>query len=106
MKRPDHVASEPTPGGQPIGDEIWGKKYPHIVEYLTCAAYDDGGSREPSALSVRVEGADIQLALNDKDLKQSLYTQATTFTDAMRLMNEALGSGKGQWRPWKGGKKK
>jgi hypothetical protein len=45
-----------------------------------------------------------QAALNDKALKQSLYSAAGTQKAALKLMEEALSTGSGVWRPWKRGK--
>jgi len=87
-------------------DEVWGKKYPSIVEHMTCAKWDDGGAREPSSLAITFQGGRAQLALNDKELKQSLYTTAGSVVEALGLLEKALASGVGEWRQWKSGKKR
>lgn len=106
MKRPDSKASKASSGRGLCSDEAFVKRYPCIVEYLTDDVYDDGGAREVSVLSVSIRDGSISLALNDKDLKQSLYTQAETLQGALMLMEGALKSGVGEWRAWKMGKKK
>lgn len=106
MKRPDAKAAGGKLGSSPAVDEAWVKKYPFILSYLCDETYDDGGAREVSALSVSIREGDFLLALNDKELKQSVYTQAHTLTQGLSLMEEALREGKCQWRPWKAGKKK
>lgn len=106
MKRPEGKVAGARSGGGVCSDEQLVKRYPTIMLYLTDAVYDDGGAREVSALSVSVRDGQVALALNDKDLKQSLYTQAETLPEAMKLMEGALVSGTGEWRPWKAGKKK
>jgi hypothetical protein len=106
MKRPDHTPSKAAGQVGKCSDDTWTKKYPRILEYLTDDKYDDGSARDVSALSISIRDGDIALALNDKDLKCSLYTQAESLTTAMRLMEEALASGKGEWRPWNNKKRK
>lgn len=89
-----------------FADESWLKKYPTIVEYLTTSKWDDGTARELSSIAVTCSDGSVQIALNDKDLKQSLYTTAGSFTEAMGLMEKALQAGVEGWRPWKSGKRK
>ena len=106
MKRPDaKVAGGHMAAGQ-ASDEVFSRKYPNITLYLTDDKYEDGGVRELSALSVSVREGNMLVALNDKDLKQSMYTQADTLTEALKLMEGALAGGQAEWRPWKSGKKK
>ncbi|MCJ7620357.1 MAG: hypothetical protein MUP64_09095 [Anaerolineae bacterium] len=106
MKRPDAKTAGGALGSVPAVDEKWVKRYPTMLSFLCDEKYDDGGVRELSALSVSIREGDVLLALNDKDLKQSVYTQAHSFEDGMKLMEEALREGKAQWRPWKAGKRK
>lgn len=106
MKRPDHVPSKAAGVVGQCSDETWVKKYPMILQYLTDDKYDDGAARDVSALSISIRDGDIALALNDKDLKCSMYTQADSLTKALQLMEGALQSGKAEWRPWGGKKKK
>lgn len=106
MKRPDTKTAGANASGIQSIDDKWMKRYPTILQFLCDDKYDDGGAREVSALSVSIREGDILLALNDKDLKQSVYTQAHSFEEGMKLMEEALRDGKAQWRPWKAGKRK
>lgn len=106
MKRPETRVQGKGGGAPPNVDEAWVKKYPTILSFLCDETYDDGGPRELAALSISIREGDFLLALNDKDLKQSVYTQAHSLTDGLKLMEEALRDGKAQWRPWKAGKKK
>lgn len=106
MKRPDAKVAGGKLGSLPAVDEQWVKRYPTILAYLCDETYDDGGVREVSALSISIREGDFLLALNDKDLKQSVYTQAHSLTEGLKLMEEALKDGKAQWRPWKAGKRK
>ena len=106
MKRPEGKVAGGALGSLPAVDEAWVKKYPTILSYLCDETYDDGGARVTSALSITIREGDFLLALNDKDLDQSVYTQAHTLTEGLKLMEEAIREGKAQWRPWKKGKKK
>lgn len=106
MKRPEGKTAGGALGSLPAVDDQWVKKYPTILAYLCDETYDDGGAREVSALSISIREGDFLLALNDKDLQQSVYTQAHTLADGLKLMEGALADGKAQWRPWKSGKRK
>jgi len=85
-------------------DEQLAKKFPTVVSYLTDTKYDDGSSREPSSFTVTCSAGGVQVALNDKELKQSLYSTSGTLQDALKLMEKALIDGIDAWRPW--GRKK
>jgi len=106
MKRPDTAAATSTATTNPLENEKWIGKFASVSEYLATTKWDDGTPREPSALSFTVADGGCLVALNDKDLKQSIYTSADTFERALKLMEEALVSGKAVWRPWKAGKRK
>jgi hypothetical protein len=105
MRKPEKpvLAAGKVEGAFP--DEGWLKRYPTLCQYMTDAAWDDGTARECSQLSISCREGDVCLALNDKDLQQSLYTAAESVTEALKLMEGALADGRGQWRPWKTGKK-
>lgn len=105
MKRPTprqeaNVSADTGP------DETWNKRYPTLTRYLVDVSWEDGSAREPSALSITIRDGVVQLACNDKDLKQSLYTSAGSVAEALTLMEKALAAGVDAWRPWKGGKRK
>jgi hypothetical protein len=106
MKRPDTAA--PRAAGQSAGEVTCAvlRKYPLIMEYLVTDKYEDGSARDTSALAVNVRDGEVLVALNDKDLKQSAYTQARTLAEALGLLEGALRDGKALWRPWKSGKRK
>jgi len=105
MKRPETGSKVPAVPGELFTDAAF-KATPLIWEFLTSDAYEDGGARERSALSIRVSAEGILIALNDQDVKASAYTQAESLSKALKLLEEALTKGQVQWRPWKGGKRK
>jgi len=102
MRKPESVsASGPSAGG--VSDADWGKRFPTICEYLTADAFDDGTPRELSSLSIRMEGGEVRLALNDPYSSRSMYTAARSVKEALELMEGHLKSSGGSWRPWKAG---
>jgi hypothetical protein len=103
MKKPESEATR-TPGGVTPFDDVWLGTYPTIGEYLSTDSWDDGSVREPSSLSISLRDGQTLLALNDKSMRRSIYTQADTLEDALGLLEAALAGGKCTWRPW-GGKK-
>ena len=92
MKRPDTKPLIGGSQGELFTDPTF-KDCPTIWEFLTHDAYEDGGARERSALSVRVASEGVLLALNDQDLKASAYTQAESLRAALKLMEMALVKG-------------
>lgn len=86
-------------------DAVLSNTYPRIMEYLTTEKWEDGSSRTLSKLGICVQDGLISVALNDGALKQSLYTQAGSLGEAMKLLEKALEAGSGNWRSWKAGKK-
>jgi len=82
------------------------EKHPSILEYLTTCTWEDATPREPSALSITIDYGMVQVALNDKDLKQSCYTKAESLPEALELMDTALRDNIIEWRQWKSGKRK
>lgn len=103
LKRPT-PAQEKCASANGVSDAQFVAKYPTILSYLTDESWDDGKARELSALSWTIKDGSWQLALNDKALKQSLYTSGPTMTEALKLLEACLASGSGSWRPWKRGK--
>jgi len=102
MKRPEASVREE---GAAMPDEKWVKAYPTISEYLVTAAWEDGASREPSTLVIKVQNGVILAAVNDVALKRSLYCSGDTVDMALRSMEKALQSPTADWRKW-GSKKK
>lgn len=105
MKKPETVAKAKADQVS-LPDDAFVKKHPCIVEYLATVQYEDGSDREPSALSVSLGEGMVKLALNDKDLKQSMYTAAGSLQEALQLMEGALRAKNAEWRSWNSGKQK
>lgn len=104
VKRPEATEGSMRPG-TPVSDAALGGRYPTVVAYLSDDKWDDGKAREVSVLSIGIQDGGVNLALNDKALKCSLYTRAETLKEALKLMEEALVAGTASWRFWKGGRK-
>lgn len=105
MKKPDTVAKAKA-GQVSLPDDKFVTQYPMITEYLATQEWEDKTPREPSTLAVSLGDGMFKLALNDKELKQSLYTAAGTLQEALKLMEGALKAGNGEWRKWNDGKRK
>lgn len=100
-------AVEDAAGGQGMPDATFMKDYPSIAAYLSDPVWDDGTPRELSTLSISVDDGQIRLALNDKDGRQSAYTNALSVKDAFKALEQALAKDLITWRAWdrKKGKK-
>lgn len=81
--------------------------FPTISAFLVDEWWDDGKPRSPSTLTVSVGPGGVQVALNDRDGQQSVYTTSSSLEKAMELLEEVLSGGAVPWRRWmKGGKSK
>jgi len=106
MRKPDAIAGSSSDAVHTLENDKWLGKFKCVCEYLLTTKWDDGSPREPSAISVSYTDGALTIALNDKDLKQSIYTSAETLQEALKLMEDALEGSKATWRPWKSGKRK
>ena len=105
MKKPTPRQEEAIAAGE-FADEGFAKKYPHLTEYLVTDKWENGEEREPSTFTVSHSAHGVQVAVNDKDQRQSLYSTAGTLTEALKLADKAIGDGIDAWRQWGGGKGK
>lgn len=103
MKKPSQRQAEAV-GQTTTPDEGFNKRFPTVAAYICDDKWEDGTDREPSTFSVSCRDGLIQIAMNDKELKQSLYTSAGSLQEALGLMEKALAAGVDAWRPWKTGK--
>jgi len=84
-----------------VPDDAWfADQYPRITEYLADVKWDDGTPREPSTLSIGFVDGGVRIALNDKDGRQSAYTNAHTVQDALKALEDALEADLVTWRAW------
>lgn len=79
--------------------------YPSICQYLYTDQWDDGTSRETSQLVIGLYDGGLRIALNDRELKQSVYCQSDTVQEGLDLLEGALRSDSVRWYKWKSGKK-
>jgi len=103
MKKPNDVGVEKA-GKKIPSDEGFGKKYPTLLEYLSTTKWDDGTPRDASKLSIFIEDGLFKCAVNDTDLKRSLYVSGDTLEGALRAAEKALQSPEADWRVWNKGK--
>jgi len=73
---------------------------PKISEYLVTTAYEDGTPRKRSTLKISFEEGKVKLALDDHDLKQSIYTVADNMIEGLDMMESALQSDAARWYVW------
>jgi len=105
MKRPTKAQSDAAADCGST-DEGFAKRHPQLVQYMTDAKYDDGTPRELSSFTVTMTSGGVQVALNDKEERQSMYSTAGTLAEALKLLEKALADGVDAWRPWKNAKGK
>ena len=103
MKKPDAKAKAAIKKDG-FSDLDFRKRYPKLTEYLITSRWEDGSARELSSIAISVHDGLVQVAVNDKELKQSLYSTAGTLPEALQLAEDAIKDDLGAWRPWKSGR--
>ncbi len=103
MKKPENASVEKA-GKKISTDEGFGKKFPTLLEYMTTTKWEDGTAREVSKLSIFIEDGLFKCAVNDTDLKRSLYVSGETFEGALRAAEKAIQDTNADWRQWNKGK--
>lgn len=98
IKRNSVVATPGGPLARPDDKDL--ARYPVILEWMTETSFEDGTPREVSTLAVSIKDGRVQLALNDKEERRSVYTSARTLSEALRALDKALGEGTCEWRLW------
>ena len=81
-------------------------KYPALLSYLADTTYDDGAARETSAFSLFLDDGVWKGALNDKDLRRSLYVTGLTFTEVLIALDKQCQAPNADWRAWNKSTKK
>lgn len=101
MKR-INLASQRTKGKWTCPDTKLLKDYPQICEHLFDNFHEDGKVRETSTLTVRGNGANVRVSLNEQNIKASITSDATTLTEALTAIEGLLTGDSAPWRVWKG----
>lgn len=95
----DQAASES--GEKPLEDPAAQLAWPTLLEHLGETEWDDGGPREPSALTIKLRGGQWNLMLTDFNLKASAFTTALRLAEGLDLLEAALASGQIKFHRWK-----
>lgn len=104
MKRPP---TSETPGGVlPPEDDGFAKKYPQLYEYMTEVTYEDGKSRDTSKVQLIYQEGRIVAALQDVEMKRTLFVSGPSLTRALEALEKAVGLPGADWRAWGGRRKK
>ena len=103
MRREASVTPE---GNVPFPDDRIRKDCPLLASHLADEYWDDGKPRDPSTLTIKVQDGRINLALNDREEKASLYVMGDTIAEATKALEKQLGLSNADWRAWTGQKKK
>lgn len=80
--------------------------HPTLAAHLCDAHWDDGTSREVSALTIRMGDGVVNVALTDYNEGATAFTAADCLSEALCLMEDALSKDKLTFRKWKGKGKK
>jgi len=95
----------PKKGHVSCPDESFMSQFPSVSAYLCDVWWDDGKPREPSSLSIKMDGTYVHIGLMDHAMSRSLYCTAPSLQDALLMLEEVLKGGQASWRAWKGPKR-
>jgi len=95
--RPQVGASAPALSAELFCDEL-GRKYPHLMEWLTQDRWDDGVRRQLPTISLFVEHSAFKVFLNDRDLERSCCLTGATLGQLLDTVEARLADGGGDWR--------
>jgi hypothetical protein len=108
MSRFERRPAKPKPGegpGERPDDPKFAGSYPATWDWLTQRVYDDGKPRETLTVLVFCEGTQFKACLNDRDGQQSCFVSGSSFAALWRAIEAVFEGGKGDWRPWKQGRR-
>ncbi len=94
--------------GKPVElkDNEFVKKWPTVLSYLSDDTWDNGDTRKTSTLTLFIEESAFKIALNDRDLEQSVYLTGESLRDVLDATEKCLRSNTADWRPWNRAKKR
>jgi len=105
VKKPTPKEADRVAAGS-LSDESFAKRHPCLTEMMVTDVWDDGTDRERTTFTVSHTEHGVQVAVNDKDQRKSLYSTAGTLQEALKLAEKAIADGVDAWREWGGGKGK
>jgi len=99
FKRVKISGSEPIEGFE-CSDKKFLADYPTLAQGMCDPWGSDAKPRALWTISVKMDGATVQLTISDKSIKASAYTNAPTLSQALKLANAAAESDSLTWRKW------
>jgi len=98
--RRERVVAVGGPGPSPPTEEAgYWANLPCVREFMSHVQWGDGASRVPGTIMLFAEGGFWKAWVHDRDAAQGAFLSARTLAALMEEVEEALGTGKGDWRP-------
>lgn len=72
-------------------------KVPHLLEFVSATAYEDGAKREPGYITLRNRYIEWEVTLYDPDAGARLPVRGRTLDDVLQLVEQLLVSADVQW---------
>jgi hypothetical protein len=98
-----HRRSAPAAGGSESAltprsqGEYW-DRLPAVLEFLSASRWPDGASRSTGTVMVFFEAGFWKCWVHDRDAAQGAFLSARTLPELMQEVEEAVATGKGDWR--------
>lgn len=99
LKRPNLVAKGAEGLLSPLSETKVLLRLPHLVAFLSHAAYEDGSLREPGQVVVTSEGVMWKVTLNDPNVPCRIVIRQLQLDDALAAANRHLASDEAPWEP-------
>lgn len=88
-------------GDEVIVDPDWRERFPALYAFMTRTTTPTGLPRQVCRVSVFAEGGEWKCSLSDPNTEHTMYRTCASPECAWLILDEALRSGRPDWRPWK-----
>lgn len=95
-----HKRNKPTgvTAGEKFEDDQGWKKYPSVIEFLTCTVWPDGTERVPGTINVFVAEGKLKVCINDKDADCVAFTTLASISGMLSELEAKLSKDDLDWR--------
>jgi len=105
LKRRESSSSPEQVSGSFAGSADDSARFPALVEFLSAIVWPGGDARLTGTLLLFVEDGKLKGCLNDRDQGVVSFFAAESLLGAVQAAEKVLGSGNGDWRPQRRGKR-
>lgn len=100
LQRRQSVVESGAPVPKDPSRDAFAKRWPSVWEFVTSEWWIPGQeSRVPGSLLLFLQDGLVKVRLKDNERQEVLFLTGQGIEEVLRLAEEALATGKGEWRP-------